>query len=347
MILHKKLLLASNEYLNRLKSQNLSRNTIQNYRNVVQSFADFVGETEQTDEYVAVVAWKTRLFENGLSPTTIKQYLVSLQIFFSAVSHRSYPEEIRFGDNPIDKTLLPKIPDRPYPTILTDEQVVLLFKNEPPTPHYKPMWPMTWAILMLLLNEKIRVSELTELRLSDLDYRDHILTVRSGKGRKYREVDLTELSELAVERYLNSGLRPSDISDDDFLFGNTASKVKGDIGNKEGALRWHKFSTTAISQKVERVVEEITGEPNVRSHDLRKIGSRVCLNAGQSMEELQGALGHSNINTTQIYTHRMGSRKGRESAKSVLAARDAAAKRLQRKNELAKQKTEQTTMRYA
>lgn len=331
--LHDKLSKASTEYFRRLGMENLSPATIANYKNVVQSFTEFVGETEQTDEYVAVVAWKTRLFENGLSPTSIKQYLVDLQIFFGAVCHRSYPEEIRFSENPIDKTLMPKIPERPYPTILTDEQVVLLYQNEPPTSHYKPMWPMTWAVLMLLLNEKIRVSELTDLRLSDLDYRDHILTVRSGKGRKYREVDFSELSELAVSIYLDSGLRPSNLSDDDYLFGNTASKVKGDIGNRDGVLRWHKFSTTAISQKVERVVEAITGESDVRAHDLRKVGSRVCLNAGQSIEELQGQLGHSQIATTQIYTSRMGSRKGRDSARAVLAARDEAAEQLRIKNQ--------------
>ncbi len=334
MTLYEKLAGASAEYIRRLAMENLSRNTIQNYKNVLQSFTEFVGETDQTDEFVAVVAWKTRLFENGLAPTSIKQYLVALEIFFSTAAHRSFPENIRFAENPIDKTLMPKIPERPYPTILTDEQVIKLFKNKPPTAHYKPMWPMTWAMLMLLLNEKIRVSELTDLRLSDLDFRDHILTVRSGKGRKYREVDLTELSELAVSAYLDSDLRPPTLSDDDYLFGNTASKVKGDIGNKEGALLWHKFSTTAVSQKVERVVEAITGESDVRAHDLRKVGSRVCLNAGQSIEELQGQLGHSQIATTQIYTSRMGSRKSRDSAKAVLAARESAAERLRTKNQL-------------
>lgn len=332
MTLHEKLTAAGGEYFRRLAMENLSPKTLRNYKNVIQSFTDFCGETGQTDEYVAVVAWKTELFENGLSPASIRQYLISLEIFFTAAAHRSYPQEYRFGENPIDKSLLPKVPERPYPTILTDEQVKLLYRNEPPTPHYKPMWAMTWAILMLLLNEKIRCSELTALRLSDLDFHDHIVTVRSGKGRKYREVDFTELSELAVEAYLNSGLRPAALSDDDFLFGNTAAKVKGQIENRDGAENWHGFSAAGITEKVERVVEAITGESNVRAHDLRKIGSRVCLNAGQTLEELQGQLGHANMATTQIYTSRMGSRRGRESARAVLAARDESAAQLRAKN---------------
>lgn len=338
--LYNKVSAASGEYLRRLTTQNLTQNTLNNYRNVLKCFCEFLRESEQPDEFAAVVAWKTKLFENGLAPTSIKQYLVVLEIFFSAVSHRSYPQDIRFSENPIDKTLLPKIPDRPYPQILTDEQVKLLFKNAPPTPHYKPMWTMTWATMMLLLNEKIRVSELTELRLSDLDYHSHILIVRSGKGRKYREVDLTELSELAVADYLKSGLRPAHLSDDDYLFGNTASKIRGDITNRDGALGWHKFSTNGISQKIERVVEAITGVSDVRAHDLRKIGSRICLNAGQSMELLQGQLGHANMSTTEIYTSRMGSKRNRDSARAVLAARDAAAEQLKAKNRI-RQKTVQ------
>ena len=247
MTLYDKLTASGAEYFRRLTMENLTPATLRNYRNVVQSFTEFVGETEQTDEYVAVVAWKTRLFENGLSPASIKQYLVVLEGFFTAAAHRSYPQEIRFGENPIDKTLLPKVPERPYPVVLTDEQVKMLYRNEPPTPNYKPMWAMTWAMLMLLLNEKIRVSELTELRMSDLDFHDHILTVRSGKGRKFRECDFTELSELAVEQYLNSGLRPFCLSDDDYLFGNTSAKVKGKIENRNGAEKWHKFSTSGVS----------------------------------------------------------------------------------------------------
>lgn len=332
MKLYEKFYAASEEYLRRLRMENLSPRTLRNYGNVLKSFGDFVRDTDQQDEFVAVVAWKTKLFENGLAPTSIRQYMVDLQAFFTAAAHRSYPEPIRFADNPIDKSLMPKIPERPYPTILTDEQVKMLFNNDPP-PHYRQMWPRTWAVLMILLNEKLRVSELTELKLSDLDFRDHIIVVRSGKGRKYREVDFTELSELAVAAYLDSKIRPAYLSDEDYLFGNTSSTEQGNIKNRSGAERWHKFSPGGISAAVERAVEAITGESNVRAHDLRKVGSRVCLNAGQSMEQLQGQLGHSQIATTQIYTSRMGSRRGRDSAKSVLAARDAAVEQLRQKNE--------------
>ena len=335
MTFPEKLSAAAQEYLRRLRMENLTQDTLNNYSIVLQMFCDFARETQQPDEFVAVVAWKTKLFESGLAPSSIKQYLTDVQIFFSAASHRSYPKSIRFSENPIDKTLMPKLPDRPYEIVLTDEQVKQLFKNEAP-PHFQ-YWPRNWAILMLLLNEKIRCSELINLRLSDLDFRDHVLVVQSGKGRKYREVDFSELSELAVAAYLDSGIRPASLSDDDYLFGNTAALEQGNVQTHSGAARWHQFSRNGISNMVERTVKAITGVSDCRAHDLRHVGSRVCLNAGQSIEELQGQLGHSQISTTQIYTSRMGSKRSRDSARAVLAARDAAAEEM-RKQKTAEQK---------
>lgn len=321
-----KLSAAAAEYLRRLRMENLTPKTLDNYERVISAFTAFCAETGQDDEFVAVVAWKTKLFENGASPATIKQYLIDLQIFFKAAAHRSYPQQIRFGENPIDTTLMPKVPQRPYEIVLTDDQVMKLFANCPPAPGYKNLWPRNWCIVMLALNEKIRNAEILDLKLSDIDMLHHVLVVESGKGRKYREVDLTPLTEFAITQYLDSGIRPAYLSDDDYLFGTDASHTFGNNG--EPKERWHRGTKQWVTEMIERTVAAITGVHDVRSHDLRHVGSRICLNAGQSMELLQGQLGHSQIATTQIYTSRMNSRRGRDSAKAVLAARDEAAEKL-------------------
>ena len=321
---------AQDEYLSRLAMENLSPNTINNYSKVLRRFGDFLAENEQPDEFVAVVSWKKKLFEAGCKPSTIKEYLTTLQIFFKAVSHRSSPAEIRFPENPIDKDLMPKIPARPYEQVLTDEQVKMLYDNRKQRDFQ--FWARNWAMIQLCLNEKIRNAELLDLKLSDVDMIHHILVVQSGKGRKYREVDMCELTELAISLYLDSGLRPSFLSDNDYLFGTTSSHEFGNSDKRVHAEKWHRGTGRWLSEVIERTVFAVTGVHDVRSHDLRHVGSRVCLNAGQSMEELQGQLGHSQITTTQIYTSRMGSRRNRESAKSVLAAREEAAKRLRKEN---------------
>lgn len=321
------------EYLSRLALENLSPRTEQNYRSVLSAFAVFLAQTPQPDEYAAAAAWRKRLSADGLTPATVRQYLTVLQIFFKAASHRSYPAPIRYGpENPVDAALLPKVPPRPYEQVLTDELVRALYRPDPPKNANRALWPRNYAMLMLCLNEKIRNAELLDLRLSDVDMAAHILTVRSGKGRKWREVDLTELTEEALTRYLTSGLRPACLGEEDYLFGTCAAHERGAPDKREDEA-WHRGTGQWLSGVIERAVASVTGVPDVRSHDLRHIGSRVCLNAGQSIEELQGQLGHAQYATTQLYCSRMGSRRARESAKQTLTARAEAAEQLRKKNE--------------
>lgn len=323
---------ASAEYLRRISVNNLSAKTLENYEKVLRRFGDFLRENDSFDDmFDAVEFWRDALAEGGAKPSTVRQYLVTLKIFFDRASRRSFPKNIRFAENPVDEDMKPKVVKRPYDEILTDEQVTMLYRNVPP-PHFS-MWARNYAMLQILLNEKIRNAELLDLRLSDLDFLHHELTVQSGKGRKFRIVDMTELTEQAITQYLDSGIRPAYLSDDDYLFGTTAAHVRGDVNSRSGAEKWHRGTGAWLSSLVERTVKAITGTENVRSHDLRHVGARVCLNAGQSLEELQGQLGHSSVTTTEIYANRLLQRRRRESAKAVLAARDAAGEELRRRNE--------------
>lgn len=323
---------AVDEYMHRLQFQNLSGKTISNYDTVLRRFGAFLRDFEDGDDlYAAVEAWRDTLTEHGAKPSTVCQYLTTLKIFFDKATKRSFPAAVRFAENPVDTDLFPKVVKRPYDEILTDEQVTMLYRITPP-PHFAN-WQRNYAMMMILLNEKIRNSELLDLRLSDLDFAHHELTVQSGKGRKYRVVDMSELTEQAISRYLDGGSRPCYANEGDYLFGTTAAHVMGNSGTgRAEAERWHRGTGVWLSNVIERTVRAITGVPNVRSHDLRHVGARVCLNAGQSLEELQGQLGHSQITTTQIYSSRLLQRRRRESAKSVLAARDDAAEQLKLKN---------------
>lgn len=333
MVLYEKLNAAVEEYMRRVCLNNLSQQTLYNYERVLSRFCSFAEEKSKTenDIYVIVEAWRDALLESGTAPSSVCQYLTTLKIFFERTGKRSFPSDIRFTENPVDEDMFPKLVKRPYDEILTDEQVMLLYKNEAP-PHFGCNWARNFAMLCLLLNEKIRNAELLDLRLCDLDFAHHELTVESGKGRKFRIVDMTELTEQAITRYLDSGLRPAYLKDDDYLFGTTAAHERGQISSRRGAEPWHRGTTAWLSSTIERTVKAVTGTDGVRSHDLRHIGARLGLNAGQSLEELQGQLGHSSVNTTQIYSSRLLQRRRRESAKAVLAARDEAAEKMKREN---------------
>lgn len=313
------------EYLTRLQFQNLQPTTLRNYSRALRLFGDFLAQnTGTTDLCEAVEAWKQSLLLQGAQPSTVNQYLTEISIFFDKASKRSFPKELRFPENPVREVEAVKEIKRPYSEILTDTQIKLLYRNEPPAAQFKPTWARNWAMVMLLLNEKIRNAELLDLRLSDVDALHHELTVRNGKGRKLRCIDLCPLTEAAISLYLESGLRPAYLSPEDYLFGTTAAHEKS-AGRTAGAEKWHRGTTAWVSGIVERTVKAVTGVESVRSHDLRHVGSRVCLNAGESIEQLQGELGHSQLATTQIYSGRLQQRRRRESAQAVLQARNAAA----------------------
>ena len=208
--------------------------------------------------------------------------------------------------------------------ILPNEKAALLYRNKCPDGHLKPNWPRSYAMIQLCLNEKIRNAELLDLRLADVDFLHHELTIRCGKGRKARTLDMTPLTETALQLYLNSGIRPAVLSDQDYLFGTTAAKEKGNPAARTGE-KYHRGSSQWLSGVIERTVYAVTGVHDVRSHDLRHLGARLCLGAGESIEQIQGELGHANLTTTQIYSGRLEQRRSRESAKAVFAERDRCA----------------------
>lgn len=308
---------AYREYLDRLTWNGIAQTTISNYETALRLFSDFLATTATDDMYEAIEEWKESMLRNGNAPSTVNQRLTTLNIFFGKATKRSFPKNLRFSDNPVEEIEPVKFSKRPYAETLTDEQIIKLYQNTPY--HGARFWARTYAAVMILLNEKLRNSEVTALTLSDIDFRYHEITVRHGKGDKYRVVDMSRLTETAIHAYLESGQRPDYLLDDDYLFGS----VRGG--------KWSRMTRQGLSKLVDNHIEHVCGVEGVRSHALRHVGSRLCLNAGTSLEELQGQLGHAQMSTTAIYSGRLQQRRRRESAQAVLAAREKAAEMNERR----------------
>ena len=305
---------------------------MKNYAGTLRAFGTFLENSDAEDMYEAVEAWKEDMLRKGNKESSVRQKMTTLKIFFDKATKRSFPASLRYDENPVDMDEAPKQIVKPYDELLTDEQIISLFDNTPPHHAIKELWPRNYAMLMLLVNEKIRNNELLSLSLSDIDMHYHEIKIRNAKGRKQRTLDLSPLSEQAIIQYLNAGIRPAYLSDDDLLFGTTSAHEQGAISDRNGSEKWHKGTTNWLSGIVERTVYAKTGTRNIRSHDCRHIGSRIELNAGATVEELQGMLGHSSTALVERYAGRLLQRRRRESAKAVLAARDAAAEQMKKQN---------------
>lgn len=317
----RRVMAAIDSYLRNIQATGASPSTMEDYAGVMNAFYAYLvesGLSRQDPTFTTIQSYRDSILGRGCSPVTARYHLVVLRAFFAYASSPELGEHRFYETNPVSLYLLPdnrKQEKRPYDLLLTDEQICKLWRNSPIRTTHPENWPRNYAIVILLLTTEIRNAELRALTLEDVDLENALLRVEHGKGDKFRSVDMPEIAVTALRQYLASGVRPAWVPPNAPLFGSLRS---GDW--KAGSKQW-------LSDLVERHVRSVTGVKDIRSHDLRHVGSRLDLNTGMSQEELQAKLGHSSPLTTQRYSGRLMTRARRKSAARVLAERDLQAQR--------------------
>jgi integrase/recombinase XerC len=146
------------------------------------------------------------------------------------------------------------------------------------------------AMLEVLYSSGIRVSELVELEMADLDLQEGVLRVK-GKGRKDRLTPIGSQAIKAVQRYFE--IRSSD----------PRCQQSRDAGrvflNKHGAS----LSTRSVRRKLDKYLVSAGLDPGISPHTLRHSFATHLLNNGADLRSVQELLGHQSLSTTQIYTH--------------------------------------------
>ena len=322
----RKLCAATDSYIKNCAATGASPRTVEAYTATLENFVNFFIESKENyadPSYATILLWRDYLIDSGCSTYTVALYVNRLRTFFD---YASDPEcGGWYANNPVSRRLTPdtrKTARRPYDVLLTDQQVMKLWRNDKPATAKAKTWPRNYAIVIMLLTTELRNAELLDLTPADLHWEDGELSVESGKGSKFRRIEFPDIAQSAVRIYLASGIRPKDLPDTAPLFGNTAPK--GTFGPRTGdeSREWQRGSRQWLSTLVESHVRAVTGVPDIRSHDLRHVGARIDLNAGMKQEELQSKLGHTNPNVTQRYSGRLLSRTGKRSAALVLEARE-------------------------
>lgn len=327
---------ATTAYLQNLERTGAAPLTVRNYASRLGNFLAFWSQKNATSHrtisdpgYTDIQAWRDDLLDQGRKLSTVKQYLKELNMFFVWASDPSLGESRWYETSPVSPRLIPdtrKLDARPYDQILTDEQVMLLWRNNPPGDLHCPQyWARNYAIVVLLLSTEIRNAELLSLRLCDLDFENGELTVVSGKGSKYRVIDFPLIAQTAIRLYLRWPGRPKSLTEQDYLFGTQG--VKGEAVRNGQPDFWKRGTSQWLSAVVERHVFAITGVHDVRTHDLRHVGARLDLNNGMTFEELQAKLGHATPTMTQVYSGKLVHRRRRQAAALVYTERDRQAAR--------------------
>ena len=321
---------AARAYLNDCKYRGLSDTTFKTYKDRIEYFREFWvknSDGESQPKPSDIRAWRDSMIDENASAKTVKAYMKTLSGFFDFACDED-PDDgsVYFESNPVLNKLYPVVKDdhKPYTKVLTADDLKNLWANQRNRGTDR-LWARNYAIITLLLDGKIRNAELLNLKLSDIHFADeedpyNYLAVTKGKGNKYREVDLNDISVSAIKLYLKSGVRPADVSDDDYLFGTTAEHKFG--GKKNDSEEWHKGTSQWLSDLVEKHVRRVTGKSGFRSHSMRHNGAIMELNNGESLERIQAELGHSSIQTTEIYAGRLQSKRHTRNMKEVYEVRD-------------------------
>ncbi len=145
------------------------------------------------------------------------------------------------------------------------------------------------AMLEVLYSSGIRVSELVELDMGDIDLQEGVLRVR-GKGRKDRLTPIGSQAIRAVQRYFELRMAEPRLAD----------KVTGRVFlNKHG----ESLSTRSVRRKLDKYLVEAGLDPGISPHTLRHSFATHLLNNGADLRSVQELLGHQSLSTTQVYTH--------------------------------------------
>lgn len=266
--------------------QDKSDNTIQAYLRDLTIFFDYcdkssIDQWEQVD-YAFVQSYLNDLHQKNYATSSTSRMLSSLRQFF----HYLLKEQI-ITLNPMQKVLGPK-KEKHLPASLSLDQVEKILQA-PDTSEYIGLRDR--AILELMYATGLRVSELTHLSLRDLHLElGFIQTI--GKGNKERLLPIGEEAAYWLNQYLQD-VRPL------FLAKKTSRHTQHVFLNQRG----NPFTRQGIWKNLNKYVQIAGISMDVSPHMLRHSFATHLLENGADLRMVQELLGHSNISTTQIYTH--------------------------------------------
>lgn len=218
-----------------------------------------------------------------LSLKTQSYHIVVLRSFFKYLAKQK-PLALSVDSLELPKTSMRQIQFLDYPQIeqltkyiLTEEykgSKILKLRNQ--------------AIVLTLFTSGLRLSEMLKLRIIDLNRQDNSIIVQ-GKGGKVRTTFLSSQARRVIDKYLK--LRKDS---NPFVFVPV---------NKTGQVKTNKpLSARSVQLWLKKYIEQL-GLEKITPHSLRHSFATTLLNAGADLRSVQTLLGHSNLATTQIYTH--------------------------------------------
>lgn len=269
-----------NEYEDYLKiDKQYSNNTVESYTNDLSKYISFLDKKNilkaDRDDIVKFLNDERKKNKNE---KTIIHDLTVIKNFYKFLEING-----KIKDNPANYVDLPKA-KKSLPQVLSVEEINMIL-DIPLTDKYSYR---NKAMLELMYSSGLRISELVNLKIHDIDLKENIVRIM-GKGSKERIVPIGEYATRYLELYIN--------------------EYRGDLIKKQATdyLFLNNRGTNISRQAMFKMIKQIALDKQIKTkfspHTLRHSFASHMLENGADLRSIQELLGHSDISTTQIYTH--------------------------------------------
>ena len=263
------------EYLTVIKKH--SDNTINSYKIDLIEFYEINNNLLNVSED-DVFRYLKYLYDRDLNRNSISRKLSSIRTFYNYLVNNDLVKINYFSDISNPKK------NKNLPHYLKDDEINKLF-SIPDTS--TALGQRNLLIIEMLYATGVRVSELVNIKLKDIDIYNDSIKIR-GKGNKERIVFFGSFCKSALEIYLDEGRKELDKKGSIYLFLNK-------FGNK--------LSDRMIRNILDDLILKAGVEKHVHPHMIRHTFATDMLNSGADLLTVKELLGHESINTTSIYTH--------------------------------------------
>ena len=268
-----------------LIEKNLSEHSIKAYIKDITQFSHFLEESFENinilnAEKTHVQLFIETLFKLELEASTVSRIISGVKAFYNFLNYAQIIQH-----HPAESIQNPKI-TRKLPVVLSVHEIEQMIQQ---IDRSTPDGERNYAIIETLYGCGLRVSELTQLKISDINFKQDFIKV-TGKGNKQRLVPLGLLAKNAILNYIENYRKNTTVASkyQDILFLNKFLRP---------------LSRVMVFYIIKDLAQKAGITKNISPHTLRHSFATHLVEGGANIRAVQELLGHSSITTTEIYTH--------------------------------------------